>query len=123
MEQMEEKIGAILGNPQMMQQIMAMAQSLGQSAPSSPPPPPKQEAAPSPSPSLPDIDPAAIGKIMSLAGSTNIDRNQKALLCALEPYLTKARLQKLEKAMRAAKLANAASSLLQSGAIPFLSGR
>ena len=29
MEDMEDKIGAILSNPQMMQQIMAMAQSLG----------------------------------------------------------------------------------------------
>ena len=116
MDEMEEQLGAILGNPQLMQQIMSMAQSLGQSAPE--PPPPKQE----PSTALPDIDPAMIGKIMNLAGKTNIDRNQKALLCALEPYLTQQRLQKLEKAMRAARLAGAASALLPNG-IPFLSGR
>lgn len=122
MDPMEDKIGAILGNPQLMQQIMSMAQSLGQSAPP-PPPPPKREPECQDSPTMPDIDPAMIGKIMSLAGKTNIDRNQKALLCALEPYLTKQRLQRLEKAMRAARLANAASTLLQSGAIPFLSGR
>lgn len=120
MDQMEEKLGAILGNPELMQQIMSMAQSLGQSAPQSPPPP-KQE--PTPQLTMPDIDPATIQKILSLAGKTNIDGNQKALLHALEPYLTGSRLGKLEKAMRAAKLANAASSFLQSGAIPFLSGR
>ena len=30
MEGMEEKLNAILGNPQMMQQIMSMAQAMGQ---------------------------------------------------------------------------------------------
>lgn len=116
MDQMEEKLGAILGNPELMQQIMTMAQSLGQSAPQ---PQLKEE----PEPGFTEIDPVLIGKIASMAGKTNIDRNQKALLHALEPYLTAARLEKLEKAMRASKLAGAASSLLQSGAIPFLSGR
>ena len=115
MEDMEDKLGAILGNPQIMQQIMSMAQSLGQSPPE---PPPAQD----PSPTMPDIDPAMISKFMSLAGQTNIDPNQKALLSALQPYLTQQRLQKLEKAMRAARLAGAASSLLPNG-IPFLSGR
>ena len=118
MSEMEDKLGTILGNPQLMQQIMNMAQSLGQSA-AEPVPTPKQEM---PS-NIPDIDPVMVGKIMSLAGKTNIDRNQKALLCALEPYLSNLRLQKLEKAMRAAKLAGAASTVLQSGAIPFMSGR
>lgn len=116
MEQMEEKLGAILGNPDLMQQIMTMAQSLGQSAPQ---PQPREE----PEPAMPEIDPILIGKIASMAGKTNIDRNQKALLRALEPYLTTARIQKLEKAMRASKLAGAASTLLQGGSIPFLSGR
>ena len=112
---MEDKLSAILGNPQIMQQIMSMAQSLGQSPQE---PPPRQE----PSPTMPDIDPAMIGKLMNLAGKTNIDQNQKALLSALQPYLTQQRLQKLEKAMRSARLAGAAASLLPNG-IPFLSGR
>ena len=34
MENLEEKMGAILNNPQLMQQIMSMAQSLGNSEPS-----------------------------------------------------------------------------------------
>ena len=113
---MEDKLSAILGNQQIMQQIMSMAQSLGQSPPE---PPPKQE----PPSAMPDIDPAMIGKLMNLAGKTNIDQNQRALLSALQPYLTQQRLQKLEKAMRASKLAGVATTVLQSGAIPFLSGR
>ena len=32
MSELEDKLGAILGNPQMMQQIMAMAQSMGGNA-------------------------------------------------------------------------------------------
>lgn len=122
MDQMEEKLGAILGNPQLMQQIMNMAQSLNAATPEPPPPPPKQEP-PQTAPPTPDMDPAMIGKIMSLAGQNSIDNNQKALLRALKPYLTSARLQKLEKAMRAAKLAGAVSAILPSGTIPFLSGR
>lgn len=120
MSEMEDKLGAILSNPQLMQQIMNMAQSLGQNAPSQPAeqPPTPQFSSP-----IPDIDPAMIGKIMNIAGKTGIDNNQKTLLCALEPYLSQHRIQKLEKAMRAAKLAGVASTLLQSGAIPFLSGR
>jgi hypothetical protein len=57
MEGIEDKIGNILNNPQMMQQIMAMAQSLGQSQD-----PPKQEPVQE-QPQLPDINPAALQQI------------------------------------------------------------
>jgi hypothetical protein len=119
MDGMEEKIGTILSNPQLMQQIMSMAQSLNQSADPPPKPQPKQE----PSPSIPDIDPAMIKKLSGLAGQSSVDREQQALLTALSPYLSRERIGKLEKAMRAAKMARLASSLLGQGGIPFLSGR
>ena len=45
MEDMEAKLGAILGNPQMMQQIMSMAQSF-QSQPEPPPQQPEPEGLP-----------------------------------------------------------------------------
>lgn len=115
MEGMEEKLGSILNNPQLMQQIMSMASSL--SAPQ-----PEPEPAPHVS-SLPDFDPAMIQKLMSLAGNLTVNDNQKALLLALRPYLTEVRIQKLERAMRAAKLANVASAALNSGALSFLTGR
>ena len=94
-------MGAILGNPQMMQQIMSLAQSLNVSQE------PLQPEHSVTKPVIPDFDPALLQKIMSLAGNLGIDRNQQALLCALQPYLTDTRIHKLEKAMRAAKLANA----------------
>lgn len=104
-------MGAILGNPQMMQQIMSLAQSLNVSQE------PLQPEHSVTKPVIPDFDPALLQKIMRLAGNLGIDRNQQALLCALQPYLTDARIHKLEKAMRAAKLANAASAAFSSGAL------
>lgn len=117
MSGMEDKIGAILNNPEMMQQLMSMAQSLGASMPPAPAPEhTEQEQGPA-------MDPAMIQKLMSLAGQTGLDANQKALLHALRPYLSGERIRKLEKAMRSAKLANLASSALGSGALSFLTGR
>ena len=121
MGELDDKLNTILGNPQLMQQIMNMAQVLNSTDAASAPP--KQEAPAQPAAPLPDIDPAMICKIMGLAGKITIDQRQKTLLRALDPYLSKEKLQKLEKAMRAAKLSAVASDLLQSGAIPFLTGR
>ena len=117
MDAMEEKLGTILGNPQLMQQIMSMAQTLN--ATQSPP----QAELSAESFNIPDFDPAMLQKVMSLVGNLRIDPNQQALLSALRPYLTGGRIQKLEKAMRAAKLASAASSAFSSGALSFLTGR
>lgn len=100
MEDMESKLGAILNNPQMMQQIMSLAQNF-QSEPA--PPQPEENTA------LPDIDFATVQKLTSLIGKTGIDSHQRALLGALAPYLSSQRISKLEKAMRAAKLAGMAS--------------
>jgi len=102
MENLESGLEAILGNPQMMQQIMSLAQNF--QTESAPHPPPVESA--------PDIDFATIQKMTSLIGKTGIDAQQKALLQALRPYLSSQRIQKLEKAMRAAKLAGIASTFL-----------
>ncbi len=101
MEDMESKLGAILSNPQMMQQIMSIAQNF-QSDP---------EPAPAQTDSGPEIDLGMVQKLTSLIGKTGIDSHQKTLLHALGPYLNNGRIQKLEKAMRAAKLASMASVL------------
>jgi hypothetical protein len=56
-----------------------------------------------------------------MAQKGTIDHNQQGLLKALTPYLSQARISKLEKAMRAAKMAQFATVLLNSG--HFQSGR
>ena len=105
MEGMEERLSAIMGDPAMMQKIFAMAQSLGAAqgtpAPTGPPAPP---AAPMER-GLPTPDPAFLQQLVKMAGSTGIDKNQRALLSALGPYLSRDRIHKLEQAMRAAKMA------------------
>ncbi len=115
MDDMEEKLGNILNNPQMMQQIMSMAQSMGAQNGQKQDGPQKQEAM------LPEIDLATIQKISSLAQTSSIDKRERALLGALGAYLSKDRIGKLEKAMRAAKIAKIASSALgQRGALSLM---
>ena len=112
MSEMEEKLGAILSNPQMMQQIMSMAQAM------SPPPEPqgRPEQPPEPAPpALPDF--SVMQKLAGMTRQSGIDKNQQALLRALSPYISRERSAKLEKAMRAAKMARLASAFLNAGQI------
>ena len=118
MEQLQDQMNAILGNPEMMQKIMAMAQSLGQ--PQEAPSPPPEDCPP---PVMPDFDPKLLTKLSGLARSGSIDSDQRSLLSALRPYLTPERIAKLEKAMRAAKLAKVASGFLGQSVLPFNPGR
>ena len=105
MDNMEDKIENILNNPEMMQKIMAMAKSLGGSNPE-----PSQGQAPQNS--FPDIDLGMLQRFSGLAAQGNIDKQQQNLLQALNPYLSQQRIQKLENAMRAAKMARIALSTL-----------
>lgn len=114
MDDFESKLGQILGNPEMMGKIMAMAQSFGgQEAPPEPEPQPQTE--------MPEFDFATIQKLTGLMGKAGVDSDQKALLSALSPYISANRIRKLEKAMRAAKLAGVATTFL--GNTPLFSGR
>ncbi len=107
MDDMEEKLGAVLNNPQMMQQIMAMAQSLGGGQPQEEPP--KEQPTWS---GLPEIDLGLVQKLSGLARQSGIDSREQALLHALQAYLTADRVNRLEKAMRAAKMAKFATGFL-----------
>ena len=104
MDNLESKIGQIMGNPEMMQKIMSLAQSMGGNDAPPPEPLPQQQDF-----SLPDM--AMIQKLTSFAGKSTIDPNQRNLLNALSPYLSHQRIAKLERAMRAAKMAGMASGL------------
>ena len=115
MSEMEDKLNSVLGNPQMMQQIMSMAHTLSQS------PSPQNE--PIKTAEAPQIDLALVQKLSGLAGQSTIDSNQRALLQALHPYLSHNRVIKLEKAMRAAKMAKLASGFLNQGGLSLLTGR
>lgn len=100
MDNMESQLNTILSNPQMMQQIMSIAQNF--QTETEPQPPPENTG--------PEIDLAMVQNLTALIGKTGIDNHQSSLLQALTPYLSSQRIQKLEKAMRAAKLAGIAST-------------
>ena len=123
MSEMEEKLGAILSNPQMMQQIMSMAQAM--SPPPEPQGRPEQPPEPAPPASAPQTHPdvAVMQKLAGMTRQSGIDKNQQALLRALSPYISRERSAKLEKAMRAAKMARLASAFLNAGGLDMLTGR
>ena len=119
MDNFEDKLNSVLANPQMMSQIMAMAQSLGQSnqnnessvqEPNNSDTAPQQPAGSS----ALNLDSDTFQKIFSATQQTGIDKNQQGLLRALTPYLCQSRIAKLEKAMRAAKIAGFAATALGS---------
>lgn len=116
MSDLEEKLGSILSNPQLMQQIAAMAQAMGKSSA-----PPVQRQQPQPPPAL--ADPAMVQGIAGMLQNSSVDSEQQALLSALSPYLSPGRIGKLERAMRAARMAGFASIFLKSGGINLFNRR
>ncbi len=117
MSELEEKLGAVLGNPQLMQQIMAMAQAMGQNPKEAP------QKAQEPQTSLPSLDPKMLQQLSGLARQGSVDQDQQALLHALSPYLSRDRVSRLERAMRAVRMAGAASAFLNAGGLQLLTGR
>lgn len=107
MSELEEKLGALLSNPQLMQQISSLVQAMGQPSQPAPSPPPMPE------PSPPEPDFSQLQGLASFLQSNRTDANQQALLRALSPYLSPWRVGKLERAMRASKMAGLASVLLR----------
>ena len=105
MAEFEEKLQSILGNPELMGQIMSMAGSLNQ-----PPPPPQ----PQPGQGLP-FDPGAMAGMMELLKATQLEPRQRQLIQALRGFVPDDRLVRLEKAMQASLIARFASSAMNRG--------
>ena len=137
MSEFEEKLNAILSNPEAMGQVMNLAQSLnlggggGPSGEGGPPdPPPQTSQAPQNHAAsgggtdglaglgslLGQIDPKLIGRLLPLAGELagggNDERMQ--LLYALRPFLKPERRDKVERAAKTARLIHVGKKLLQS---------
>ena len=118
MSELDDKLNSILSNPAMMQQIMSLAQALNQSEAQQPQAPQSQVQ----QPQIPQdhfaptndrgINPNLLSKIAALMQRGSIDKNQEALLRALRPYLNNQKLEKLERAMHAAKMAGIASEMV-----------
>lgn len=110
MSELDEKLNSILSNPQMMQQIMSLAQTLGQNTQSGEEnAQPKQQQR---NASDSGLNPSILSKFSNIMQHGTIDRDQQSLLKALSPYLSRTKLQKLERAMHAAKMARIASEMV-----------
>lgn len=126
MAEFEDKLGAILNDPQAMQQIMSLARSLGGGASG------KNEAAETPS-SLPpetaafqpvsdggdaplsglNLDPRLLEVGMKAISAYQDPSNEKAaLLLALRPFVKEERYKKVDKAVQIAKISKAIRAAL-----------
>lgn len=115
MSEFDDKLNSILSNPQMMQQIMSLAQSLNPNSAASDDRPQNISGPASENQQSGGnigISPSMLGRLSSVMQHGTIDQNQQSLLKALSPYLSKPKLQKLERAMHAAKMAGLASELV-----------
>ncbi|MBR2132180.1 MAG: hypothetical protein IJ955_06530 [Oscillospiraceae bacterium] len=125
MSDFEDKLNAILSNPDAMAQVMHLAQSLGGNGVSESEQP-QQEESPSPSSHDPpqnsnfnplgdisqlgnlfgSIDPTLITRLLPLLGELNHSGSDERvqLLYALRPFLKPERQDKVDRAVRAARL-------------------
>ena len=103
-------------DPQQLQKIFALAQSLGLSppeAPAAPPPPepPKPAAAATSAEQAPEDRGSALRALLQQAGK--LDRRQENLLNALKPFLKPERREKVDRAMQAARISRLAGAALR----------
>lgn len=113
MSEFEDKLQSILGNPDAMNQIMSIAQSLtGNSQESDavseeePSSEPAAGATGDPLSLLGNLDPRLLQMGMRLLSEYNAEDDRKtALLSALQPFVRQERYAKVDKAIQIAKLA------------------
>ena len=123
MAELDEKLNALLSDPNSMAQIMQMAQQLsatmggGSASPSpptaaaptaaAPPAAPTTQTTPqAPAPSLPGgIDPQVVARFLPLLQEYSRSNSQTMqLLYALQPFLKESKQDKVERAARLARL-------------------
>lgn len=104
MGEFEEKLNAILSNPEAMAQVASLAQSLGQQQTQEPQP--AQQPPSSGAESGLGLDPALLQKVLPLLTELNDSRasEREQLLYALRPFLKESRRDKVDQALRAARV-------------------
>ena len=93
MSSFEEQLNSILNDPTQMDRIAAMAKSLMGS----------ETAAPQPQKLSPTMELPDMGRLMSSLGGGQRD-DKRALLEAMKPYLSPQRRERLDRAMKLAKM-------------------
>lgn len=106
MDELNERLSALLSDPGGMEKIKEMAQNLLGSA------------SPTPAQGVSDnseIDVAAVTRMLSLLKSNNKDDNRIKLLLALKPNLSDEKQQKVDSAIKILKLVELAPLLKDAG--------
>lgn len=120
MAEWEEKLGAILNDPQAMAQIMSIAQSLGGqeqegASAGAVPPDTASDAPPEPSAPTPELDPKVMEVGMrALAAWQEPGDSRSALLQALRPLMKEERRGKVDKAIQITRLSKVVRVVLDS---------
>ncbi len=129
MADFSEMLNGILSNPQAIQQMMTLAQSLGlqgqggQPQQAAPPAPPPQQH-PQVQQQIQQPDPAQLLQgFLQLSKQMGGDDRQLALFHALKPFLRPERAEKLDRAIQVAKISRLAGNTLQKLGPQILSGR
>lgn len=128
MSDFEDKLNAILSNPEAMGQVMQLAQSLnlggapvgdGDSGDSAPPPPPPPSGGGGMDfgglgDLLGNLDPKMLQRLLPLVGELTGegDDRRRQLLYALRPFLKPERRDKIDRALKTAKLLHVGKKLL-----------
>ena len=110
MAEFEDKLNAVLSNPELMGQILSMAGSLNQQQAAPPPPPP-----PSANFGSMPFDPGAMAGMLQMLKATQLEPRQRNLVQALRGFVPEDRLVRLEKAMQASLIAKFASAAMNQG--------
>ena len=115
MDELQQRIESVLNDPQQMKELLALARSLGAELPEE-----FQESAAQPETESPQEPMKGLGTLMSkplgalLQSAGKLEQKQEALLNALRPFLKPNRREKLDRAIRAARLSQLAGRALKS---------
>lgn len=115
MDELQQRIESVLNDPQQMKELLALARSLGAELPEELQEPAKQQET-----EISREPPKGLGALMSqplgalLQSAGKLEQKQEALLNALRPFLKPNRREKLDRAIRAARLSQLAGRALKS---------
>ena len=115
MSELEEKLNALLSDPNSMAQVMQMAQQLSGATgeQKAAPPPPAPPPGPDLGAALGGLDPKLLGKLLPLAGELGTENSAAMqLLNALRPFLKEEKQGKIERAAWLARLIHVGKKLL-----------
>ena len=104
MDELQQRIESVLNDPQQMKELLALARSLGAEL--------ETESPQEPMKGLGTLMSQPLGALLQSAGK--LEQKQEALLNALRPFLKPNRREKLDRAIRAARLSQLAGRALKS---------